>query len=239
MVLEEPRVKVTELSVQYCDFVRSILKPWGERINHCGINEVDFEISQGDIVGLIGRNGSGKSTLLKAISGLIRPSTGSIVTRGRVILLAGTNPGFDPSISGLNNVKVLASAYGIKDENLSTFAESVIEFASLEEAIYRPFKGYSSGMKAKLGFGFITALEPDVLLIDETLGVGDAEFRVKAQERLVNFVNISKTVIISTHSFGLAKKLCNSGILLESGKLSFFGEIEDSMKAYRKILNIE
>ncbi len=239
MVLEEPRVKVTELSVQYCDFVRSILKPWGERINHCGINEVDFEISQGDIVGLIGRNGSGKSTLLKAISGLIRPSTGSIVTRGRVILLAGTNPGFDPSISGLNNVKVLASAYGIKDENLSTFAESVIEFASLEEAIYRPFKGYSSGMKAKLGFGFITALEPDVLLIDETLGVGDMEFRERAKERVRDFIQKSGCVIISTHSIGLARELCNRGLVLESGKIVSDEKIEEAMLAYRKVLKGE
>ena len=239
MVLEEPRVKVTELSVQYCDFVRSIWKPWGERINHCGINEVDFEISRGDIVGLIGRNGSGKSTLLKAISGLIRPSTGSIVTRGRVILLAGTNPGFDPSISGLNNVKVLASAYGIKDENLSTFAESVIEFASLEEAIYRPFKGYSSGMKAKLGFGFITALEPDVLLIDETLGVGDMEFRERAKERVRDFIQKSGCVIISTHSIGLARELCNRGLVLESGKIVSDEKIEEAMLAYRKVLKGE
>ena len=239
MVLEEPRVKVTELCVQYSDFVRSIWKPWGERIYHCGINEVDFEIFRGDIVGLIGRNGSGKSTLLKAISGLIRPSTGSIVTRGRVILLAGTNPGFDPSLSGLNNVKILASAYGIKDENLSTFAKSVIEFASLGEAIYRPFKGYSSGMKAKLGFGFITALEPDVLLIDETLGVGDMEFRERAKERVRDFIEKSGCVIISTHSIGLARELCNRGLVLESGKIVSDEKIEEAMLAYRKVLKGE
>ena len=156
-----------------------------------------------------------------------------------MILLAGTNPGFDPSISGLNNVKFLASAYGIKDENLSTFAESVIEFASLEEAIYRPFKGYSSGMKAKLGFGFITALEPDVLLIDETLGVGDMEFRERAKERVRDFIQKSGCVIISTHSIGLARELCNRGLVLESGKIISDEKIEEAMLAYRKVLKGE
>lgn len=232
-------MKVAELSVQYSDFVRSIWKPWGERINHCGINGVDFEIFEGDIVGLIGRNGSGKSTLLKAISGMIKPSNGTIITRGRVILLAGTNPGFDPSISGLSNVKILASAYGIKDENLSTFAESVIDFASLGDAISRPFKGYSSGMKAKLGFGFITALEPDVLLIDETLGVGDMEFRERAKERVRDFIQRSGCVIISTHSIGLARELCNRGLVLESAKLVSDEIIEEAMLAYRRVLKGE
>lgn len=236
MVVDKSRVEVANLSVHYSDFSRSIRKPWGERINYCGLSDINFDIHDGDIVGLIGRNGSGKSTLLKAISGLIKPSGGEIITRGRVILLAGTDPGFDPSISGIRNVKLMSSAYGVKDEDLSSFMESVIDFASIGDAIFRPFKGYSSGMKGKLGFGFITALKPDVLLIDETLGVGDLEFRERAKKRVREFIQRSGCVIISTHSLGLARELCNRGLVLEKANLVSDEEIEEAMLAYRGIL---
>ncbi len=230
------RAQVIDLSVHYSDFSRSITKPWGKRVNHCGLDRINFEIYDGDIVGLIGKNGSGKSTLLRALSGLIKPSEGKIVTRGRVILLAGTDPGFDPNISGLKNVKLLASAYGIGEENLADFTESVIDFASIGDAVFRPFKGYSSGMKGKLGFGFITALDVDVLLIDETLGVGDMEFRERAKKRIKDFIRKSGCAIISTHSLGLARELCSRGIVLDSNRLACDSEIEEAMLTYRGIL---
>jgi ABC-type polysaccharide/polyol phosphate transport system ATPase subunit len=130
----------------------------------------------------------------------------------------------------------MSSAYGVKDEDLSAFMESVIDFASIGDAIFRPFKGYSSGMKGKLGFGFITALKPDVLLIDETLGVGDIEFRERAKERVREFIQRSGCVIISTHSLGLARELCNRGLVLESANLVSDENIEEAMLAYRGIL---
>ena len=202
------------------------------------LRDINLRINEGQIIALIGKNGAGKSTLLRALAGFVRPSQGKVTSRGRVILLAGTDPGFDLDASGESNIRDLAEAYGIDGEEIDSFCQEIIDFSGLSEVINRNVRGYSSGMRGKLGFGFITGLKPDVLLIDETLGVGDAEFRVKAQERLVNFVNISKTVIISTHSLGLARELCDSGILLESGELSFYGEIEDSMRAYREKLKI-
>ncbi len=115
------------------------------------------------------------------------------------------------------------------------FCEEIIEFADLGDAIERNVRGYSTGMRGKLGFGFITSLKPDILLIDETLGVGDAEFRKKAMSRLRLFVSNSGSVIISTHSLGLAKELCNRGMLLDSGSLIKYGSSEDALLEYRKV----
>ena len=175
-------------------------------------------------------NGAGKSTLLRCIAGLLRPSKGSLTTNGRVIILAGADPGFLNSLTGHQNVMELASAYGINDEDLEEFCSSVVTFADLGKAIDRPYKGYSTGMKGKLGFGFITALEPDILLIDETLGVGDLEFREKARARLSEFIERSGTVLISTHSLNLAKKMCSRGLVLDEGVLVLDGSSEEAVE---------
>ena len=184
---------------------------------------------------LLGRNGAGKSTLLNTLAGLLRPSSGKIVSRGRVIVLSGANPGLIPDLSGRQNVEELASAYGVEEDQVSAFVKSVEEFANLEEAFDRRVGGYSTGMKGKVGFGFLTALNPDILLIDETLGVGDLEFRAKAQLRLREFIERARTVVISTHSLGMAKELCTRGIVLERGKVFFDGSAEDSIKEYTKL----
>jgi ABC-type polysaccharide/polyol phosphate transport system ATPase subunit len=193
-------------------------------------------VNNGDVVALVGRNGSGKSTLLRGIAGLLRPSDGSITTRGRVILLAGVNPGFSMEATGRENMLELGRAYGVSNTELHEFSQSIIDFADIGDAIDRRVKGYSGGMKGKLGFGFITALRPDVLLIDETLGVGDEEFQAKARDRLRKFVASSGAVIMSTHSLGLARELCNRGLVIDRGKIVADAEIEDAMLAYRGLL---
>ena len=199
------------------------------------IDDINLEIGQGEIAALLGRNGAGKSTLLNTLAGLLRPSSGKIVSRGRVIVLSGANPGLIPDLSGRQNVEELASAYGVEEDQVSAFVKSVEEFANLEEAFDRRVGGYSTGMKGKVGFGFLTALNPDILLIDETLGVGDLEFRAKAQLRLREFIERARTVVISTHSLGMAKELCTRGIVLERGKVFFDGSAEDSIKEYTKL----
>ena len=129
--------------------------------------------------------------------------------------------------------------FAYENLEMDVFCESIIDFASLGDAIDRNYRGYSTGMKGKLGFGFMTALDPDLLLIDETLGVGDAEFREKAQRRLENFVERSGTVIISTHSLGFAREVCDSGVVLDEGKLIVHGTIAESLDCYREMLSIE
>ena len=192
------------------------------------INSCTIKVDRGEIVAILGPNGAGKSTLLQSIAGLLRPTEGEIRTNGRVILLAGTDPGFISEITGRQNVMELALAYGVSNKELTKFVESVENFANIGEAFDRKFLTYSTGMRGKVGFGFITALKPDILLMDETLGVGDREFSAKAAKRLEKFIQRAGTVIISTHSLGLAKEICSRGIILDFGEVYLDSNIEEN-----------
>ncbi len=231
MVLDDA-VSISELFVNYHIFKRSKKKPLGEFKEFLALKNIDFKIQKGEVVALLGRNGAGKSTLLESIAGLLRPTKGEIRTHGRVILLAGTDPGFISEITGRQNVIELALAYGVSNDDLSKFVESVEQFANIGEAFDRKFLTYSTGMRGKVGFGFITALNPDILLMDETLGVGDREFRAKAAKRLKKFIERAGTVIISTHSLGLARDICSRGIVLDFGEVYLDANIEESISKY-------
>ena len=141
-------------------------------------------------------------------------------------------PGFIPQLTGRQNVIELALAYGISKSELDDFINSIEEFADIGEAFDRKLSGYSTGMKGKVGFGFITALKPDILLMDETLGVGDREFRKKATKRLKEFIHRSGTVIISTHSLGLAREVCSRGVVLDKGKVVIDSTAAESIDHY-------
>jgi len=236
MVLRLGELEVDDIAVDYIDHPEGSFVRYGPAKKISALSGINFSIRNGDVVALVGKNGSGKSTLLKLISGMLRPSRGRIETNGRVILLAGVNPGFANEATGRQNISEVASAYGILEEEHEKFVKSVIDFAEIGDAIDRRVKGYSGGMKGKLGFGFITSLKPDILLIDETLAVGDEEFRGKAQIQLREFVNGSGSVIISTHSLGLAKEMCNRGLVLNEGSLVADSDIEGAMAAYRELL---
>lgn len=232
MVMSKHSIKADRLCLEYHEFVRSKRKPWGGMSQFLALDKISFSVDEGENVALIGRNGAGKSTLLRCLAGLIRPSSGSVETKGRVILLAGVDPGFLPDLTGRQNVNELGRAYGVSPKEISEFSSSIENFAKLGEAFDRRFGSYSTGMRGKLGFGSITALNPDILLIDETLGVGDREFRKRAQERLRGFIEKSGSVIISTHSLGLAKELCQRGILLDKGIIEADGDISEVISRY-------
>jgi len=235
MVMTPLAISASDLSVEYIS-QKGIISP-KRSVEFRALREIDFSISQSEIVALLGRNGAGKSTLLKTISGMVKPSAGQVITNGRVIVLAGADPGFIPGISGRKNVEELGLAYGIQKDEMEAFSKSIEEFAQLGGAYDRDYRGYSTGMKGKLGFGFITSLRPEILLIDETLGVGDREFRAKAQMRLREFIERTGTVIISTHSLGLAKELCSRGIVLDCGSIYYDGEIEGAIREYSELTN--
>jgi len=235
MVMKKNAITADNLCLDYHMFKRSRKKPFGEFINFRSLSNIVFDIKEGEIVALLGRNGAGKSTLLNTIAGLLRPSEGEVRTKGRVILLSGADPGFIPELSGRQNVIELALAYGISSEELSAFVRSIEDFADIGEAFDRKFSGYSTGMRGKVGFGFITALNPDILLMDETLGVGDREFRAKASTRLEEFIGRAGTVIISTHSLGLARDVCTRGIVLDKGKIFCDTSAEDAISKYMKL----
>ena len=237
MVLRVGEIKVSGLCTDYEDLLRTKNRPFGKIESFRALDSLDFTVLPGEVVGIIGRNGSGKSTLLKTINGFLRPSEGQVETSGRVFLLAGVDPGLILGLSGRENARLLGMAYGKPQGAIESFVSSVEEFCNLKEAFDRKVGGYSTGMRGKLGFGIITELEPDILLIDETLGVGDREFRAKAQMRLRNFIGQSGTVLISTHSLGLAKELCTRGILLENGRIEHDGSIGDTIEKYVQITN--
>ena len=222
----------SDLNVDYQEFKRLPRKPLGNIVPFHALKNINLNVEPGEIIGVLGRNGSGKSTLLKCLSGFLRASAGVVETSGRVFLLAGADPGLLPMLSGRQNARELAKAYGAINEEIERFIGSVEEFADLGEAFDRNVAGYSTGMRGKLGFGIITALVPDILLIDETLGVGDREFRAKAQTRLRYFIDQSSTVLISTHSLGLAKELCSRGIVLDGGEIQFDGSIGEAVAHY-------
>ena len=188
------------------------------------LSDISISIKQGEVVGIIGRNGCGKSTLLRTISGIYRPSNGIVKSRGQLFLLAGIRIGFTGNLTGRENAYLYGSILGHSKEKMDTLLPSIIEFSELEEYIDMPLRTYSSGMTARLGFSVATAVQPEVLLIDEVLAVGDQEFKERSKERILEMVDNAGTVVIVSHSFGLLKNICDRLILLENGNIKASGE---------------
>ena len=237
MVVDGLSVSVQNVSVKYLTFNRDKWYSLGSMSGIEAIKGVSFEVSRGDSVALLGKNGAGKSTLLSAIGGYLRPEKGRIETRGRVFTLKGANPGLIPNISSRMNVRLLAPIYGITESELAQFEDEVEKFCELGDAYDRQYKTLSSGMAGRVGFGFTTSLKPQILLMDETLGVGDENFRKKAQLKAENFMKRGETLILSTHSLNLAKRLCRRGLVLDEGKLVFDGDVEGAVETYLQINN--
>ena len=207
----------------------------GSLVEVNALNGITFSVYKGDSLALLGRNGAGKSTLLSAIGGQLQPKSGQISTIGRVFTLRGANPGLIPTISPRQNIRHLLNAYGIEKEDWENFEREVEEFCDLGEAYDRNLNTLSSGMSGRVGFGFTTSLRPQILLMDETLGVGDEKFRTKAQLKAENFMERGETIILSTHSLNLAKRICNRGIVLHEGKIIFDGEVSKAVEEYLQI----
>ena len=234
MVLNDALMSVDSLSIVFHEYIREKTFSLGRVKQHTALNNVSCSIKSGDKVAVIGRNGSGKSTLLKSMAGLLRPESGQIEAAGRVFYLSGTNPGFQNELTGRMNIQQLGLAYGVKDEELDALEKDIEEFTDLGSDLDRKVSNYSSGMKGKLGFGFITALRCDLLLIDEALGAGDQEFRHKANLRLNQFIEESGTMVLCTHSMSTAKK-CNKCIVMNEGSIVFDGDIMDGIEFYTEM----
>jgi len=202
------------------------------RIKHKALDSITLDIDLGETVALLGKNGAGKTTLLRFLAGKIRPSRGSSEVSGRVVHLSGVNPGFDIALSSRQNIIWLSSVYGVESESICSEVE---EFANIGDAFERPVKTLSAGMRGRIGFGFATSLNPDILLIDEVLGVGDPSFKAKATDRLKKMISASGIVMISTHSVGLVKELASRAIVLENGILKHDGDVQVALEIYSSI----
>ena len=210
-----------------------------ENIQPSGVRNISLEIKQGEVLGIIGRNGSGKSTLLKMMAGVFPPDSGSISTRGSVSLLAGVGVGFHKELTGRENAYLYGALMGRTTEQIDELIEEIKSFAELEHHFDRPIRTYSSGMKSRLGISVATAFKPDLLLIDEVLGVGDASFRKKSERRVKEMIAQSGTVVIVSHSLGLLSSICSRIVLVEQGSIISAGAPNETLRDYSNLLKLD
>jgi len=203
-----------------------------EDVQPSGVRNISLEIREGEVLGIIGRNGSGKSTLLKMMAGVFPPDSGTISTRGSVSLLAGVGVGFHKELTGRENAYLYGALMGRTTEQIDDLIEEIQSFAELDHHFDRPIRTYSSGMKSRLGISVATAFKPDLLLIDEVLGVGDASFRKKSELRVKEMIAESGTVVIVSHSLGMLKSICNRIIVLDGGSVLHEGDVELGLELY-------
>lgn len=196
------------------------------------LKNVSFEVKKGDRVGLVGLNGAGKSTLLKLISGVMKPKEGNITVKGRISPLLELGSGFDPDYTGRENIFLNGALLGYSKKFIESKYDEIVEFSELEEFIDVPLKNYSSGMRARLGFSIATSVQPEILILDEVLSVGDARFQDKSRERMESLFNGQVTLLFVSHSVEQVKKFCNKAIWLEKGHLIMSGPVDEVCDAY-------
>lgn len=196
------------------------------------LNDVSFEVPEGSTFGLVGRNGSGKSTLLKCLAKILYPNSGSITSRGKVASLLEVGSGFHPELSGRENVYLNGSILGMSRKDVAKKFDEIVDFSGVRKFIDQPVKNYSSGMYVRLGFSVAINVDPDVLVVDEILAVGDAAFQAKCKEKFAEFRRAGKTVILVTHSMGNIRDMCDHAAWLDNGSLVQVGDAQSVIKAY-------
>ena len=204
------------------------------------LKDIDFKVEQGDVVGIIGKNGAGKSTLLKILSKITSPTTGTIKVNGRVGSLLEVGTGFHPEMTGRENIFLNGAILGMRRQEITKKLDEIVDFSGCERFIDTPVKRYSSGMRMRLGFSVASCLDPEVLLVDEVLAVGDMEFREKAIDKMRELSQTEgRTVLFVSHNLSNIKQLCRHGIVLDNGKLAYFGDIDGAIDHYLGSIRIE
>ena len=201
------------------------------------LRNVSFELRRGECLGLIGHNGAGKTTLLKMLNGLIKPDSGRITMRGRVGALIALGAGFNPLLTGRENIYVNASVLGLSRREIASRIEEIIEFAEIGDFIDSPVRSYSSGMNVRLGFAVASTLDPDVLLLDEVLAVGDVGFRFKCANRVRQIMNRAAVVFVS-HSMEAISQLCTVGVVMHRGQVARDGSVTEVIAEYFRLSNV-
>jgi|ERR1700685_537895 len=197
------------------------------------LKDVTLSVAQGEMVGIMGRNGSGKSTLLKIIAGVYRPTAGRVEVNGTIAPLIELGAGFHHELTGRENILLNGLLLGYSKREMLARQESIIEFADIGDFIDAPVKQYSSGMYTRLAFSVATEVDPDILVVDEILAVGDLAFQAKCFDRLKRFREAGKTILLVTHSVDQVSKFCDRGIYLEKGQIMLDGDPEQAVQLYR------
>ena len=202
------------------------------------LQDINFEVNRGEVLGIIGKNGAGKSTLLKILSRVTSPTTGSIKTRGRIASLLEVGTGFHPEMTGRENIYLNGAILGMTKKEIKSKINEIIDFSGCERYIDTPVKRYSSGMTVRLAFAVAAHLDPEILVVDEVLAVGDAEFQKKAIGKMQDISREGgRTVLFVSHNMAAVKSLCTRGILIENGKIKFDGSIDETLTRYATITN--
>ncbi len=243
--MSETVLKVENVSVKYRlteqkvddlkDYLIKLFKRELRYKEFLALSDVSFSLNRGDRLAIMGMNGAGKSTLLKVIAGVLKASEGKVSKRGKVVPLLELGAGFDMQYTGSENIYLYGAMLGYSKAFLDEKYAEIVEFAELGDFINVPLKNYSSGMKARLGFSIATVVEPDILILDEVLSVGDAKFRKKSEQKIMDMFDKGVTVLFVSHNETQVKKLCTKGILLEHGKMTASGTVDEVLEKYKKI----
>lgn len=196
------------------------------------LKNVSFTVEKGDVIGIIGRNGSGKSTILKCIAGIYKPTSGKITARGNIVPMLELGSGFDMEMTGQENIFLNGAILGYSEAFLKEKYEEIVEFSELGDFIYEPIRTYSSGMLMRLAFSIATVVNPEILIVDEILAVGDARFQEKSQARMNELMGGGTTVFFVSHNIKQIREMCNKAAWLSHGELKMFGPIDKVCSAY-------
>ena len=214
------------------DKLTGLFKPSEQTEEFWALNDVSFSVMPGESVGIIGRNGAGKSTLLKILSRITPPTTGSIVARGRIASLLEVGTGFHQELTGRENIFMNGSILGMKKAEIKAKFDEIVDFSGVEKFLDTPLKNYSSGMQLRLAFAVAAHLEPEILIIDEVLAVGDAEFQKKCIGKMGDVSKSGRTILFVSHSLPSLRAICKTGLLLQEGRLAKSGTIEQAISSY-------
>lgn len=199
------------------------------------LQDINFELEKGDRLAILGLNGAGKSTLLKIIAGVFKPTEGTVKRNGKVVPLLELGAGFDKNYTGRENVYLYGAVLGYNRKYIDERFEEIVKFSGLRKFMDVPLKNYSSGMKSKLGFAIATIAEPEILILDEVLSVGDVKYRKKSMKKIKSMMADGTTVLFVSHNTRQVRKICNKAMILEQGKMIAFGEMEEVVQLYERM----
>ncbi len=198
------------------------------------LNDVSLTVEKGEVVGLIGKNGAGKSTLLKVISGILKPTEGSVTVQGNIAPMLELGSGFDMELSGRENIFLNGAILGYDEAFLRAKYEAIVDFSELGDFIRQPLRTYSTGMVMRLAFSIAAVVEPEILIVDEILSVGDADFQKKSRTRMTELMSGGTTVLFVSHDIGMIRELCRRAVWLEHGGVKMIGGAQEVCDAYEK-----
>ena len=247
-VSERTAINVEDVSVTYrtsferAPTLRSTMLRLGRRERVVreieAVRNVSFDVPHGTVLGVVGANGAGKSTLMRTIAGILPPTAGRVEVHGRVSTLLALGVGFNRKLTGRENVVLGGLAAGLKREQLAEKYDDIVAFAELEEFMDMPMRTYSSGMYGRLAFSVAVNMDPDILLIDEALSVGDARFRRKSADKMRELCGEDRTVVLVSHALGTIQELCDQAIWMDKGELRMWDEPESVIDAYTEFLEV-